>query len=465
MPAHHRPVNMMFQSYALFPHMSVERNVGYGPARGGVPKQEVAPRVAEVVETVGLRARSAGVRASCPAASASGSRWPGPSSTARGCCCSTSRSRRSTATSAGRCSWSSSGSSTRSGSLHRGHPRPGGGAVDGRPGRGDGRRAGAAGRPPADLYRQPANRFVAEFIGRSNVFEGETRPGGSTSRARGPSRATGRAATWWCVRRTSRWSPAGPAHVAWSPAGCSRPSTAAGARWSPSPPIGVSTVSGQPLIVTQPGFSTFSAVTRWTSAGGRSPPGSSRELSALDPLADARPGSYWHDLHALAPVTSAPAEARDGRPRGRGSRLHRPLDGVSAKLRAPDRDVVVLDAEHVGFGATGRNGGFISDSVTHGLAHGLARWPDQIAALLEVGRDNLAGLVTDLQSAGISPDLSLVGKTIVATTPHQAASLPLWPSCSAATARTPSCSTRRACAPTSTPRRTSAASGCAPAGE
>src|SRR6478609_11179000 len=36
-PPHRRPVNMMFQSYALFPHMNVEDNVGYGLRREGLP--------------------------------------------------------------------------------------------------------------------------------------------------------------------------------------------------------------------------------------------------------------------------------------------------------------------------------------------------------------------------------------------------------------------------------------------
>ena len=143
-----------------------------------------------------------------------------------------------------------------------------------------------------------------------------------------------------------------------------------------------------------------------------------------DPLADARPVSYWHDLHALTPVTSALRHPTSADLVVVGAGFTGLWTAVTAKLRSPERDVVLLDAEHVGFGATGRNGGFISDSVTHGLTHGLARWPDQIDALLEVGRDNLSGLVHDLQSAGIAPELSLVGKTIVATTPHQAASLP-----------------------------------------
>src|ERR1700741_4113658 len=44
-PPHLRPVNMMFQSYALFPHMDVAANVGYGLRREGVAKDEIAQRV------------------------------------------------------------------------------------------------------------------------------------------------------------------------------------------------------------------------------------------------------------------------------------------------------------------------------------------------------------------------------------------------------------------------------------
>jgi ABC-type Fe3+/spermidine/putrescine transport system ATPase subunit len=53
-PAHRRPVNLMFQSYALFPHMSVEKNVAYGLEREGRPRDEVRERVAEVLQTVGI---------------------------------------------------------------------------------------------------------------------------------------------------------------------------------------------------------------------------------------------------------------------------------------------------------------------------------------------------------------------------------------------------------------------------
>jgi ABC-type Fe3+/spermidine/putrescine transport system ATPase subunit len=54
LPAHRRPVNLMFQSYALFPHMSVARNVAYGLERERLSRDEVTARVDEVLETVGL---------------------------------------------------------------------------------------------------------------------------------------------------------------------------------------------------------------------------------------------------------------------------------------------------------------------------------------------------------------------------------------------------------------------------
>jgi putrescine transport system ATP-binding protein len=55
-PPHERPVNMMFQSYALFPHMSVEQNVGYGLRRLSLDRATRATRVREALEMVQLGA-------------------------------------------------------------------------------------------------------------------------------------------------------------------------------------------------------------------------------------------------------------------------------------------------------------------------------------------------------------------------------------------------------------------------
>lgn len=53
-PPYDRPVNMMFQSYAIFPHMSVAKNVAYGLQKEGVAKNDIGKRVGEVLELVQL---------------------------------------------------------------------------------------------------------------------------------------------------------------------------------------------------------------------------------------------------------------------------------------------------------------------------------------------------------------------------------------------------------------------------
>ncbi len=53
-PPYERPVNMMFQSYALFPHMTVEQNIAFGLKQERLPRQEIGSRVEEVLELVQL---------------------------------------------------------------------------------------------------------------------------------------------------------------------------------------------------------------------------------------------------------------------------------------------------------------------------------------------------------------------------------------------------------------------------
>jgi putrescine transport system ATP-binding protein len=51
-PPYERPVNMMFQSYALFPHMSVEKNVAFGLEQERLSRQEIRERVGTILEIV-----------------------------------------------------------------------------------------------------------------------------------------------------------------------------------------------------------------------------------------------------------------------------------------------------------------------------------------------------------------------------------------------------------------------------
>ncbi|MCM2502082.1 ABC transporter ATP-binding protein [Aureimonas altamirensis] len=53
-PPYRRPLNMMFQSYALFPHMSVEKNIAFGLRQDGMARSEISDRVAEMLRLVKL---------------------------------------------------------------------------------------------------------------------------------------------------------------------------------------------------------------------------------------------------------------------------------------------------------------------------------------------------------------------------------------------------------------------------
>ncbi len=54
-PPYERPTNMMFQSYALFPHMTVENNIAFGLKQDGIPRSVIAERVADMLDLVQLK--------------------------------------------------------------------------------------------------------------------------------------------------------------------------------------------------------------------------------------------------------------------------------------------------------------------------------------------------------------------------------------------------------------------------
>jgi hypothetical protein len=61
---------------------------------------------------------------------------------------------------------------------------------------------------------------------------------------------------------------------------------------------------------------------------------------------------------------------------------------VHAKRRDPGRRVVLLEAQTVGWAASGRNGGFCEASLTHGEDNGRSRWPEEYELLERLGRAN-----------------------------------------------------------------------------
>jgi glycine/D-amino acid oxidase-like deaminating enzyme len=90
-----------------------------------------------------------------------------------------------------------------------------------------------------------------------------------------------------------------------------------------------------------------------------------------------------------------------------------------AKERDPGRDVLLLEAHTVGWAASGRNGGFCSASLTHGLSNGLARYPDELAELERLGAQNLDAIEKTVRDLDIDCGFERTGELAVAVAPHQ----------------------------------------------
>src|SRR5674476_103574 len=85
----------------------------------------------------------------------------------------------------------------------------------------------------------------------------------------------------------------------------------------------------------------------------------------------------------------------------------------------PGREVVVLEGARLGWAATGRNGGFCSSSLTHGVGNGLARWPQEMPLLQRLGAANLDAIEATIGDRGIDCDFERTGELDVALEPWQ----------------------------------------------
>ena len=89
-----------------------------------------------------------------------------------------------------------------------------------------------------------------------------------------------------------------------------------------------------------------------------------------------------------------------------------------AKEENPSREIVLLEAGEVASGASGRNGGFMDASITHGFLNGLARWPKEIARLHALGKKNLNEIEWTIKRLGIECDYQCTGEIDIATEPY-----------------------------------------------
>ena len=94
---------------------------------------------------------------------------------------------------------------------------------------------------------------------------------------------------------------------------------------------------------------------------------------------------------------------------------------LHAAERNPDRRIVLIEANRIGWAASGRNGGFVDASLTHGLENGKSRWPNEIETLEVMGRENLDGMQADIMRLGLDAEWQRTGMLAVATEPHQVA--------------------------------------------
>lgn len=96
---------------------------------------------------------------------------------------------------------------------------------------------------------------------------------------------------------------------------------------------------------------------------------------------------------------------------------------LQAKERDPDRHVVLVEANSIGWAASGRNGGFCAASLTHGYDNGESHLPDENERLAQLGRENLDAIEAAVEKYGMDVEFERTGELDVATEDYQVAEL------------------------------------------
>jgi glycine/D-amino acid oxidase-like deaminating enzyme len=150
-----------------------------------------------------------------------------------------------------------------------------------------------------------------------------------------------------------------------------------------------------------------------------------RPALVAESLRGARPVSYWLDR----PDAPVPRPALRGAATADLAVIGGGFTGLwtalLAKERDPARDVLLLEGRRVGWAASGRNGGFCSASLTHGLANGLDRFGAEMPLLDRLGRQNLAEIGDAVARYSIDCGFERTGEMMVATADWQLPGLAL----------------------------------------
>jgi glycine/D-amino acid oxidase-like deaminating enzyme len=143
----------------------------------------------------------------------------------------------------------------------------------------------------------------------------------------------------------------------------------------------------------------------------------------LRALADSKFACFWLDQDARPP--------RQGALRGEqrcellivGGGLTGMWAAVQARERRPDLDILLIEATEIGDGASGRNGGFLSDSLSHGEINAGYHFPGEEEKLTELGRQNLRELLASLERYQIDARYEATGFLDVFTEAAQTAGM------------------------------------------
>jgi glycine/D-amino acid oxidase-like deaminating enzyme len=136
-------------------------------------------------------------------------------------------------------------------------------------------------------------------------------------------------------------------------------------------------------------------------------------------MADARHEPFWL-THPSRPARRSPLDGNTTTDLVIvGAGLSGLWTAVRAKQRVPALDVVLLEGGRIAQSASGRNGGFVAASITHGHLNGIERWPKEFTTLYRMGVENLQGIEDTIAEAGIDCDYRRTGELDVATETYQ----------------------------------------------
>lgn len=140
-----------------------------------------------------------------------------------------------------------------------------------------------------------------------------------------------------------------------------------------------------------------------------------------DTYADAEPAPFWLD----SPLRPEPRPPLSGSAEADLAIVGGGLSGLWAALltkeRDPGRAVVLVDQGRIADAASGRNGGFCSSFLTHGIANGMARFPEEMPALERLGLANFDAIEATIARHGIDCAFETGGDLDIAVSDHEVA--------------------------------------------